>query len=134
MRTGMIRIESKVGDIWVGVVPQVGPILFDPRAQHGLSDSRVRLYKLSEAKNAVFMKDIVRTAIAPPDDAVWGRLQPALNSYIAAMGRRRVTHCFRCKERLDSVNFSVCNACGWICCDCGACGCDFDHGLIDRTE
>lgn len=38
---------------------------------------------------------------------------------------QREAHCFRCKERLDSTIDSMCNACGWMLCLCGACGCSF---------
>lgn len=36
---------------------------------------------------------------------------------------RRVTHCYHCKRPLDSSMNLECVACGWILCQCGACGC-----------
>jgi len=33
----------------------------------------------------------------------------------------RVTHCWRCKQYLDSERFFIYKTCGWIICDCGAC-------------
>ena len=36
---------------------------------------------------------------------------------------RRVTHCYDCKGHLDNRIDTECVACGWILCDCGACGC-----------
>lgn len=37
----------------------------------------------------------------------------------------RVTHCYLCKNYLDNSIDIECGACGWILCDCGACGCAF---------
>lgn len=35
----------------------------------------------------------------------------------------RVTHCWACHHPLDNSIDAECNACGWIICRCGACGC-----------
>lgn len=40
----------------------------------------------------------------------------------------RKTHCWKCKLPLDNAKFDECIACGWIICDCGACGCGFSAG------
>lgn len=40
----------------------------------------------------------------------------------------RATHCWDCKEALDSYIDLECNACGWILCKCGACGCGYSKG------
>jgi hypothetical protein len=40
--------------------------------------------------------------------------------------RSRVTHCFACREHLDSTINLECIACGWILCQCGACGCGYN--------
>lgn len=39
----------------------------------------------------------------------------------------RVTHCYACKEHLDSTTNLECIACHWILCQCGACGCAYDR-------
>lgn len=36
---------------------------------------------------------------------------------------RRITHCYNCKNNLDNGIDTECNACLWIVCSCGACGC-----------
>lgn len=36
---------------------------------------------------------------------------------------RRVTHCWSCQEHLDNSVDVECATCGWIICNCGACGC-----------
>tara|TARA_R100000750_G_C2342985_1_gene94995 strand:+ start:17 stop:616 length:600 start_codon:yes stop_codon:yes gene_type:complete len=35
----------------------------------------------------------------------------------------RVTNCYSCQKKLDSSIDLECNACKWIICTCGACGC-----------
>jgi len=38
----------------------------------------------------------------------------------------RTTHCYSCKEPLDSTIDLECNSCNWIICGCcGACGCGY---------
>ena len=37
--------------------------------------------------------------------------------------RHRVAHCWSCKGELDNFIDVECATCGWIICDCGACGC-----------
>lgn len=39
--------------------------------------------------------------------------------------RHRVTHCYACKEPLDSSFHIECNQCEWLVCECGACGCGY---------
>lgn len=36
---------------------------------------------------------------------------------------KRVTHCYSCRNQLDSQVDIECSACQWILCTCGACGC-----------
>ena len=35
----------------------------------------------------------------------------------------RTAHCWACKELLDNNQDLECSGCGWIICECGACGC-----------
>jgi hypothetical protein len=37
----------------------------------------------------------------------------------------RVTHCYNCKNHLDNAVDVECEACDWIICRCGACGCGY---------
>lgn len=39
--------------------------------------------------------------------------------------KHRITHCYNCKEVLDNSTNLECNTCGWIICQCGACGCGY---------
>lgn len=42
---------------------------------------------------------------------------------------RRQTHCYECKQELDSFLDVECNVCRWIVCSCGACGCGFKKSI-----
>lgn len=39
--------------------------------------------------------------------------------------KRRITHCYSCKQRLDNSIDIECVSCNWILCKCGACGCGY---------
>ncbi len=117
----MRKILSSVGELWVGYHQKLGPVIYNKRSQRGLPDTQVRLYKVNECATGTFLKELVRDKLISPDDALWDKIQPAISAYIAAI---RITHCYKCKQDLDSVEFSLCNKCGWILCSCGACGCD----------
>jgi|AntRauTorckE6833_2_1112554.scaffolds.fasta_scaffold08352_4 hypothetical protein len=41
--------------------------------------------------------------------------------------KARVTHCYSCKHGLDSRKAEKCSKCGWIMCNCGACGCGYEN-------
>jgi hypothetical protein len=39
--------------------------------------------------------------------------------------QHRATHCYRCKKGLLSTLHIKCMRCGWLICECGACGCGY---------
>ena len=39
----------------------------------------------------------------------------------------RTTHCYACKTDLDGKVHVACLACGWLICQCGACGCGYER-------
>lgn len=119
------RVDSGVGELWVADHPTLGPVIFNERSQRGMRREHVRLYKVNEGRTGTFRKAVVREKLVVPDDAIWSRIEPAVSAYIAALEKRRVTHCYNCKQHLDSVEFSVCAACGWLRCSCSACGCSY---------
>ena len=41
--------------------------------------------------------------------------------------RPRVAHCFSCHEILYGTSRQSCPDCGWIKCECGACGCSYHN-------
>ena len=38
----------------------------------------------------------------------------------------RKTHCFHCKENINSQQWDACDACKGIVCSCGACFCSWE--------
>jgi hypothetical protein len=40
-------------------------------------------------------------------------------------GVHRETGCWSCRQVLDSDDDMACAVCGWLLCDCGACGCGY---------
>ncbi len=39
----------------------------------------------------------------------------------------RSTNCYDCKANIDNAINLECKACGWILCECGACGCGYSQ-------
>ena len=38
----------------------------------------------------------------------------------------RETHCFQCKENINSIQWLECHQCGGIVCSCGSCFCSWE--------
>jgi hypothetical protein len=111
-------------EVWVGVLPKLGVVVYDPQSQEGVPDNRVRLYVRDQERMATFVKDIVRDRLtASANDKANAELAEPVEFYLSL--RRRFTHCFSCRRSLNSVDFAVCGRCHWIKCGCGACGCSF---------
>ena len=122
----MKRFARNGSEVWVGVLPRLGVVVYDPRSQEGVPANRVRLYVRDQARMATFAKDIVRARLAESaDEEAEGQFAEPVEFYLSL--RRRYTHCFSCKRSLNSIDFAVCDRCHWIRCACGACGCNF-HG------
>lgn len=51
-----------------------------------------------------------------------------LGTNLGSKKERRITHCWRCWDRLDNSINIECASCHWILCECGACGCGRDTG------
>lgn len=43
--------------------------------------------------------------------------------------KHRTTHCYSCKDSLDSSLHLECKSCSWLICYCGACGCGYQKWL-----
>lgn len=37
----------------------------------------------------------------------------------------RFSNCFACGNAINNIDYPECESCGWIICDCGACGCSY---------
>jgi len=54
---------------------------------------------------------------------------------IASNGRlHRTPPCWRCKKHLDNSFDIECALCGWIICNCGACGCKKPRGHMTKLD
>jgi hypothetical protein len=128
----MKRFIRRDLEVWAGVHPKMGVLIYDPRAQVAVPDDKVRLYVCSERRTATFLKTIVRDRLAQGASASENveMLQGAVEVYSALRGR--FTHCYSCKRNLNSIEFQLCDACGWIRCECGACGCDYE--AVDSAD
>jgi hypothetical protein len=118
----MKRFARDGSEVWVGVVPKLGIVVYDPQSQESVPANRVRLYIRDQERLATFAKDIVRERLVESAnmDADEQLAEPA-EFYLSL--RLRYTHCFSCKQSLNSLDFAVCRRCRWIRCACSACGC-----------
>jgi hypothetical protein len=121
----MKRLTVRDRELWFGVHRRVGPVLFDPSSQRGLPSDQIRIFKLNERAAGTFLKAMFKTGLVSADDDELIQSQEDIDAYVNAQLGRRVTHCFKCKNHLDSVDFSICNKCRWIQCRCDACGCSY---------
>ena len=121
----MKRFTHGDTEVWAGVHPKMGVLIYDPRAQLVVAQDKVRLYVWSEQRMATFLKSIVRDRLAQGDSESEdvGPLKESAEFYFGL--RERFTHCYRCKHDLNSIDFELCGACRWIKCECGACGCGY---------
>ncbi len=43
----------------------------------------------------------------------------------------RHTHCFSCKQNINSQQYDVCESCNGIVCSCGSCFCEWEGDRYD---
>ena len=48
-------------------------------------------------------------------------------------GAHRETACWTCRQPLDSDDEMACTFCGWLLCDCGACGCGYAEHVARQS-
>jgi len=118
----MKRFTHGDTEIWVGVHPKMGVLIYDPGAQVAVAQDKVRLYVWSGHRMATFLKSIVRDRLVQGDAETGGAgpLKESAHFYFGLRGR--FTHCYSCKRDLNSIDFELCEVCKWIRCECGACG------------
>jgi|TARA_B100000315_G_C14504293_1_gene553839 hypothetical protein len=110
-------------EIWVGNHSKLGVFIYDLKQQDSVDSDCMRIYLLEEKRTGIFKKDLFKSGISKQTES--DLLEEKVNEYKKIFLARRRTHCYRCKQHLDSVNFSVCNSCKWIKCECNACGCGY---------
>jgi hypothetical protein len=123
----MKRFAHNDIEIWVGVHPKMGLLIYDPHAQLAVPSDKVRLYVWQQQRMATFLKSIVRDRLRKGDEETRddSPLSESAEFYFALRGR--FTHCYRCKNDLNSIDFDLCGVCHWIRCTCGACGCGYQQ-------
>ena len=136
---------------WVGYFSDGEVVVYAPELQ--VVDDKEWVYLWSNATGKVepYAKDIVRNKLRKVSDNT--KVHEALEAFIESVNARksaiaerhrvrlealgllykgvkpsvprarRVTHCWSCKDKLDNSIDVECNACGWILCGCGGCGC-----------
>ena len=114
-------------DVWVSKHKKLGYVIYDEKIQLDVSSDFVRIYLLDEERAATFVKHLVRGNLLKIREDEEVILRSKIETYEAKISNKRVTHCYQCKKNLDSVNFSICEKCGWIRCQCGACGCGYER-------
>ena len=114
---------------WGGKNLKLGFLIYDPSAQLGLAEDQVRLFIVKEMRSVPFFKKISRTKFVQCNEEELSSLKKAVYAYANLRLNQRVTHCYRCKKDLNSVDFSICNRCAWIRCSCGACGCGYNNSF-----
>ena len=124
----MLHVKKDDKEYWVGRHNELGVILYDPLSQGGLEFTLKARFFISNGKQMrkIDPKDIYQDIRITPNQDVTA-LNQAVNVYHDFRTERRVTHCYDCKHDLNSVDFDICEKCGWIRCQCNACGCDY-HG------
>src|SRR6266446_5153125 len=56
---------------WGGLHRELGLLIYDPRAQHHLSEDKVRLYVVADKRLATFVKSLVRVGLVPSRLETW---------------------------------------------------------------
>ena len=124
----MKRINHSKRNLWLGFHKTMGGFIFDENSQGGVDKKEhVRLYKLKEKKMGLFQL-AVKTQIVKMSSKQELEYKPLVDFYLKLLAEIRHTHCFHCKANINSRDWSVCDKCGWIRCQCSTCGCSWkDH-------
>ena len=136
----MVRIKHRDRFLWAGVHERKGSFIYDPSFQHRVPRDQVCLYLVNEKRFAKFKRAIIRKRLVQELDSGTQRsLRELISHYIddklssltptpkslAGRKRFRSTHCYACQQHLNSDKNTKCEGCGWLICNCGACGCPY---------
>ena len=88
-----------------------------------LSEEQIDTLKQLSKESIEPAKTLIRNEITKRHDALYKQYKKSPSPGVRFSNNRRVTVCFKCHAGLDSWFDLECNACGWIVCWCGACGC-----------
>lgn len=93
------------------------------RFGEGRIDSKIKSYvgDVIQEHNLSF-KEIFEKNLRKFRQEKYGDYSPISITYVQE-GYVRFTHCWNCKNDIDSLNFALCDSCSGIICFCGACLC-----------
>ena len=137
------RLEQEKEDekLWVGVLDSI-PVVFDPDFSEQIREAIIPLWDSSKNRMIFVPRERAKMASRPTPQAraeavACYRAAAVPKHYIKSIGSRvsyqgvqeskkhRETHCYDCGVGLTSNFNPECNACGWLLCNCGACGCQY---------
>ena len=123
----MKKINHPKRNLWFGFHKNMGGFIYDQMSQGGVDKKEhVRLYKLKEKKMGLFQL-AVKTQIVKMNSKQELEYKPLVDFYLNILKKIRHTHCFGCKAEINSRDWDICNKCGWIRCQCSACGCSWSE-------
>jgi tetratricopeptide (TPR) repeat protein len=131
----MMEVVSVEGSTYrIGHHREQGLFVYDPRSQGDVAVSSIRLFVVEEKSMKTLTLD-ARLFVSVADSSSGAEtierpfgakeLEAAAGAYSMLRTNARFAHCYNCKKDLNSMDFSLCKACGWIRCSCGACGCEY---------
>lgn len=148
--TEVMHMED-ASKLWAGKFDDGEVVVFDPHRQRRDEPGTVVLWSDSDRKYSGYDRQIARATLHTVSDRqlvseVLARYAHFVRAEIEAHHSRRLfeldlpnhgvrssqrrhprfAKCHYCKCELDSTLDLECVACGWILCDCGACGCGYD--------
>jgi len=129
----MKNIGNKNRNIWLGYHKELGGIIYDEQFQQGVKKDRVRIFLLKDNRTSTFVKEILKENLNKINDEVEKNYKKSINNYLDILKKidnGRETHCFNCKEDINSIDFELCDDCSWIICDCGTCGCNWVNNNV----
>jgi hypothetical protein len=113
-------------NVWIGKHIEFGFFLFDKKNQEGIAREKLRVYLFEKQRTSLFIKKIFREKTIKLTKEDENLIKEKVDSYEKSFVNSRVTHCYDCKEDINSIDFSICTTCKWIKCQCSACGCGYN--------
>lgn len=128
--------------LWVGLSNDGATLVFDPQVQQQ-SEITVCLWMLEQDRFIDIERASSRGNLRKADPVLHNQAVTAYRASVVVRHRLRVekigltyggvrvstrtvprnTHCWKCQRQLTSEGYPECISCGWILCECGACGC-----------
>jgi hypothetical protein len=119
--------------LWVGKYRDSGIyVVYDPAFQKIKFPNDIFLFDIDKQEILHYDRAKARELfIKAQSDVTVQKILKIYDNWQVRIGRKnsqipaRRTHCWKCWENLNSRQYQKCEKCGWIICDCGACGCHY---------